>query len=588
MALLALAKGFFETASRKLPCPRSAPFSLLALLPTAVHAVDFTSSNLPIVVIDTRGQTIPDEPKIDAWMGLIDNGPGRRNSLGDPFDGSEGPIAIETRGASTQGFPKKSYSLETRQPDGENRNVSLLGLPVENDWILYGPYSDKSLLRNALVYWMAAQMGAYASRSRFCELVVNRDYRGVYVLLEKIKRDRNRVAIARLDPDELAGDDLTGGYIIRVDRYVEGVDRGWYSSYAFRENRLFYQFYYPSADDIKPEQEAYIRTYIDSLETALAHSRGDYDRFIDAASFADYLIVNEVVKNVDAYRLSLFMHKDKDRDRDSAGGKLTMGPVWDFNLALGNVNYNVHPSLELQRPTTHRLQIANAATWFSVPFWFWWRRLLQDEAFLDTLKERWHTHRRGALRGDRLTAHVDSLARSLQEAQARNFERWPVLGQYILPNDFIGQTYPEEVAYLKRWLDERLSYLDDYFMAEARRVADVAADDLLLLKEPDTAVAPSPLGHPALLALSASFPNPFNGSAAIRFTLPGAVDMDLSIYSMAGQRVATLASGFHPGGTHTVRWHGRDDEGGEVASGVYLYQLRMGSLSVARKLALVR
>ena len=281
-------------------------FLFIVLLSETAGALDFTSSNLPIVIIDTGGRSIPDEPKIDAWMGVIDNGPGQRNRLGDRFDGSEGPIAIEIRGSTSQQFPKKSYGLETRQDDGENRNVSLLGLPSENDWILYGPYSDKSLMRNALVYWMAQRMGAYASRSRFCEVVINGDYRGVYVLLEKIKRDGDRVDIARLDPDEVDGDEVTGGYIIRIDRYTKGVERGWYTAYSFKGNRVLYQYYYPTADNIVPQQEAYIRAYTDSLAAAMARWQGDYTRFLDLASFVDYLILNEVVKNVDAYRLSTY------------------------------------------------------------------------------------------------------------------------------------------------------------------------------------------------------------------------------------------------------------------------------------------
>ena len=558
--------------------------ALLLGLPAAAQAVEFTSSNLPIVVIDTGGQAISDEPKIDAWMGVIDNGPGRRNRLDAPFDGSQGPIAIELRGASTQSFPKKSYSLETRDQEGANRNVSLLGLPAENDWILYGPYSDKSLLRNALVYSMARQLGAYASRSRFCEVVLDGDYRGIYLLLEKIKRDQDRVDIARLNPDEVAGDDLSGGYIIRLDRHVEGVDRGWHSAYALGENRPFYQYYYPRADDITAEQEAYIRAYTDSLETALAQSKSDYNRFLDAVSSAHYLIVNEVVKNVDAYRLSLFMHKD----RDSAGGKLTMGPVWDFNLALGNVNYNVNPSLELQRPSTQRLQIANGATWFSVPFWFWWRRLLQDEAFIDTLAQQWHHHRSGALQWTNLEAHIDSLALELQEAQARNFERWPILGQYVWPNDFVGQTHAEEVAYVKQWLQERLAWLDEHFIDQARQVADIAPQDLVRQRQPDTAISPASPDQPAGFWLAASFPNPFNGSATIRFSLPASAAIDLSVYNLGGQKIATLVTGVHPSGSYAVQWQGRDGRGGDVASGVYLYQLRTGDSVVARKLLLVR
>ena len=723
-------------------------FLFFLLLPSAAGAVDFTSSDLPVVVIDTDGRSIPDEPKIDAWMGVIDNGPGRRNSLGDPYDGSEGPIAIEIRGSTSLKFPKKSFAFETRQADGENRNVSLLGMPPENDWILYGPYSDKSLLRNVLVYWMARRMGAYASRSRFCEVVINDDYLGVYVLLEKIKRDGDRVDIARLNPDELDGEDVTGGYIIRLDRYIEGVDRGWYSAYSFRGNRVFYQYYYPQADNIKPEQEAYIRSYIDSLEAALARSGGDYGRFLDLASFADYLIVNEVAKNVDGYRLSSFMHKD----RDGKGGKLTMGPVWDFNIALGNINYNDHPRQEVQPPSTHLLQIDNGNTWSSALFWYWWRRLLKDEEFIHLLEERWHTHRTGALLWSELEAKIDSLAVILQEAQARNFERWPILGRYVWPNRFIGQTHDQEVAYVKRWLGQRLAWLDDHFIEQARQVPDIGPEDLALVRGTDTEVT-IPTPHPQILtklsgdgqegpagsALSEPFvvevrdqdnhpfkgvlvaffvtagggtlsvatdttdanghaasiltlgrqigtntvsasvagldsvaftataqatsdfdgngevgfpdfflwvnafggtdprfdldgngivdfgdffifadhfggpvrskllslaremiglpdglqlmqnaPNPFNGSAAIRFTLPRDGAAELSVYNLAGQKIATLAEGFHSRGTHTVHWYGRDEKGGEVSSGVYLYRLRTGTESMARKLVVVR
>src|SRR5690606_9969158 len=137
------------------------------------------TSNLPIVVIDTQGRAIPDEPKILARMGIIDNGEGVRNSTGDPFNGYDGFVGIEVRGASSQAFPKKQYAIETRDADGEDVNVSLLGLPGEEDWILQGPYSDKSLMRNVLVYHLARRMGRYASRTRYAEVVLNDEYQGV-------------------------------------------------------------------------------------------------------------------------------------------------------------------------------------------------------------------------------------------------------------------------------------------------------------------------------------------------------------------------------------------------------------------------
>ena len=161
--------------------------------------VNLTSSNLPIVVIDTNGQEIPNEPKLDVHMGIIYNGEGQRNYITDPFNEYDGFIGIELRGNASQMFPKKPYLFETRDELGNNLNVSLLGLPKENDWILRAAYIDKTLLRDALAYEMARDMGRWASRSRHVELILNGEYWGVYVLVESIKPDVNRVDIARMD-----------------------------------------------------------------------------------------------------------------------------------------------------------------------------------------------------------------------------------------------------------------------------------------------------------------------------------------------------------------------------------------------------
>jgi hypothetical protein len=178
----------------------------------------FTSSNLPIVIIETNGQTIPDEPKINVDMGIIYNGPGQMNYITDPYNEYDGIVGIERRGNSSQYyFPKKQYAFETRDSLSMNLNVSLLGMPEENDWILHAPYSDKTLMRNVLAYKMASDLGDYASRTAYCEVVINGDYKGVYVLMEKIKRDVNRVNITELDENDIAGDSLTGGYMVKIE-----------------------------------------------------------------------------------------------------------------------------------------------------------------------------------------------------------------------------------------------------------------------------------------------------------------------------------------------------------------------------------
>lgn len=215
--------------------------------------VEFTSSNLPVIIIDTHGQTIVDPVRIVADMGIIYNGSGERNYITDPFNDYNGRIAIELRGSASLWYPKKQYRFETQDSSGNDLNVSLLSLPRENDWIFYGPYDDQSLIRNVLAYKLSTDLGRYTSRTRFCELILNGDYQGLYVLIEKIKRDRNRVNISQMDSLDTMGDSLTGGYIIKIDKWKgENVD-GWQSSKG-----TYYQYHYPKADQIVPEQKTYI------------------------------------------------------------------------------------------------------------------------------------------------------------------------------------------------------------------------------------------------------------------------------------------------------------------------------------------
>src|SRR5690606_24210146 len=173
------------------------------LIKESTNLVTFTSSNLPIVVINTNGQIIPDDEKITADMGIIYNGPGIRNNITDPFNNYNGKIGIEVRGSTSQWFPKKQYAVETRDISGEDTSVSLLGFPEESDWILFAPYNDKSLMRDVLVYKVSSLLGRYASRSMYCEVVLNSEYVGVYVLLEKVKRDGDRVDIKKLEPGDI-------------------------------------------------------------------------------------------------------------------------------------------------------------------------------------------------------------------------------------------------------------------------------------------------------------------------------------------------------------------------------------------------
>jgi spore coat protein CotH len=264
--------------------------------------------------------------------------------VNDPFNDYDGRIGIEIRGSSSQMFPKKQYGVELWDENGEGIDASLLGFPEEEDWILFAPYNDKSLLRDVLAYKLGRDMGRYAPRTKYCEVVLNGQYDGVYVLIEKIKRDKNRVDINKLDPDEISGNSLTGGYIIKVDKTTGSGGDGWFSTYPPANNqngqKIFFQYEEPKSEDIVSEQQQYIQQFIASFENVLAGDNfkdpvDGYAKYIDVDSFIDYFIINEVTKNVDAYRLSTFLHKQRDSD----GGKLVMGPIWDYNLGFGNADY---------------------------------------------------------------------------------------------------------------------------------------------------------------------------------------------------------------------------------------------------------
>ena len=542
---------------------------LCILTQTSWAQVDFTSSNLPIIVINTQGADIADDPKINVLMGIIDNGPGNRNNLTDPFNDFEGTVGIEIRGSTSQNFPKKQYGVEVRNPAGEDSAVSLLGMPEEADWVLYAPYSDKSLMRNILAYQLGRDLGRYAPRTKLCEVVLNGEYQGVYVLIEKIKRDKNRVDIAKLNEDETSGDDLTGGYIIKIDKDNTRTEKRWRSDYPppYRQEedqQIYFRYEYPDSDDIVPEQEAYIQQYIGAFEDALAGDNfadpeAGYARYIDVNSFIDFFIINEVSKDIDAYRLSTYMYKQKDSD----GGKLVMGPLWDYNLSFGNVDYCVNSG-----PEDFALDFSKLCPG---EFWlapFWWERLLEDPVYSEKLALRWAELREDQLATDQLFGHIDSVATLLnEEAQARNFMRWPILGEHVWPNAFVGQTYQEEVDWMKDWISRRLSWLDAHLPQPTIIVTDTVITDTIPTDTVVTAITFEEPSHESL----AVYPNPFDDELIVRFTTrrPGVTAVQL--HDLLG-RIVVRSSSYHAvAGEQSLLL-----DTSLLAPGIYVMQLQVG------------
>lgn len=411
----------------------------------------FSSSTLPIFKIYTNGQQIVDEPKIIADMYLIDNGPGVLNLVNQTTYAYQGKIGIEIRGHSSQQFPKKQFGFETREDNGEDdKDVSLLGMPKESDWILNANYTDKTMLRNPLSYELARQLGHYASRTRYCEVMINDEYRGVYVFQEKIKRDKNRVNVEKLALTDIAPPKVTGGYIFSIDK-LDGGEVIWKSKIA--GSKTLFQFNYPKKpEDIAPEQKTYLQNYVDSFEQALnGASYQDpelgFRKFADGPSFADFFIINELARNIDAYRISSYFHKSRE-------GKIIAGPVWDFDIAWGNANYNNGNS-----PEGFVYEYNYPAGDYQVPFW--WARLRSDEQWNRDLMTRYQALRTSTLSQAHLDALIDSMANELQGARDRNFARWHILGQYVWPNPApIPADYPGEIQKLKTFIANRLAFLD--------------------------------------------------------------------------------------------------------------------------------
>ena len=321
--------------------------------------------------------------------------------------GYEGEVAIRTRGRWSRRFPKKSYRVETRE------DASLLGLPADDDWILYAAWNDRTLIRNVLAYDTARWMGRYAARTRFVELTLNGRYRGVYVLMERL---------------ELHDERVRGDFLLEMTSpgQAERKDPSFRTPVARRP--VVWED--PERGDLKRRRAAAIQRRVSRLERALYHGPpGAWRRHLHAGAAVDFLLVNELFKNQDVMEASTFM--------TGAGGTLRLGPVWDFDFSSGN---------------SKRAPSRFLAGWTAAqrP---WASRLYADRAFMRHMGRRWAELRRAGLRG-RLLRAVDDYGRALAPAARRDSARWPAGGER--PRG----TRDGHLRALRRWLDRRIDWLD--------------------------------------------------------------------------------------------------------------------------------
>jgi hypothetical protein len=410
--------------------------TLTAVAPAAEAAK--LRSKLPLVVVRTAGP-VPDDPKVAARIRVIDR-PGRRANMpahaGNVYAGRAG---IETRGHSSQMFPKKQYGIELRDRDGEGRDAALLGVPPDDDWVLTANYSDKTLMRNALGYRIARTVfGRYAPRTRHVELVLNGNYRGVYVLTQRLELGDGRV-----EPGDGWLLELTFDFQAQAERH-------------FRSPRTGRPLLYTDPDDPGRKRAREIRRDVLRLERALygrrfRHPERGWRAHLDSAAAVDYVLLQELFNNPDGFHGSTYFHRPP-------GGRIVLGPLWDLDIAMGNHNVG-------------RFRTARGWHLRGRPYI---ERLYADRRFIRDMAARWRELRSAGLRR-RVRAAISADVRTLRPPQVRNFRRWRILGRYVWPNPVDPRTgryrptWRAEVGYLGSWLDARISWMNRALPARARR-----------------------------------------------------------------------------------------------------------------------
>lgn len=415
------------------------------------------NSNLPIVVIDTNGQNIEDvkvtsakkTPKYEADFKIYNS-----DSKGNILCGDEPivheKITIGLRGQSSLTRPKKQFSLKFIEENNEEKAVSLLNMPEDHEWVLNGMSADKSLIRNHLAYQVSGEIMEYAPDTRFCEVYIfdhkskeigETSYRGVYMLMEKITRNPERVDLTKVD-DRLA----ETSFIIARDKIKEGepvLDSLWsnllpehiLNADGVIKKRSTLTYVYPGKKKITDKQRNFIKNYIDDFELAL-YSRNfkdknvGYRKYINVQSFIDYAIINEFFKNVDGGDVSTYFYRD-------IGGLLHAGPVWDFDLTLG-------------LPKDSPFSTVEGFRMYNTP---WFEQLFRDPYFVDKYITRYKFLRKNVLSEEHLFSVIDSATQELGEAIQRNNKKW---SKEMNPEI----DYQNEIQQMKEYIKQRAAWMD--------------------------------------------------------------------------------------------------------------------------------
>ncbi|MEE1938960.1 CotH kinase family protein [Streptomyces sp. TRM 70361] len=409
--------------------------------------------DLPLLVMDAYGAGKPGREYADAAALLMEPESGTASLSAAPALATR--AGFHLRGQSSAMFEKAPYRLEWWDNHDDDARHPVLGMPAEADWVLRGPFADKSLIRTALMYELGRKTGMRVPRHRFVEVYLNlddgpleaADYQGVYMITETIENSGDRLDLKELGEDDISEPAVTGGYVFKFEWFAAEEPTLACTGDAatcWRDLEV------AEPSQLRPEQEEWLTGYVQGFHDSLrgedpSDPRTGYPAYIDTDSFVDQVVLNELSREMDAYIRSQYFHKDRE-------GKIFAGPLWDYNLTFGTGGYFGNQLIEGWQFEQIRQLPAND----------WFVRLMDDPSFVQRVDERWRTLRQGPLSDGALTALVDELAAPLTGAAGRNFARWPnltepMVGPFVTPT---ADTWQGQVDQLRDWMLRRAAWLD--------------------------------------------------------------------------------------------------------------------------------
>jgi len=378
-----------------------------------INLAKFTG--LPIVYIEIDG-SVQIDSKDDYVLGDTNIDGGR-----DYENFPSAPMKIRGRGNSTWEFPKKPFQMKL------DDKAEFLGMPNDKKWLFLAEYADKTMLRNTIAFEMGYISNLdWTPEAKFAEVFINGDYNGTYNITQKVEESDNRVAIGNT------------GYLLELDQLERLDSDDVYFESAVTE-RFIINIKEPNLD-AGSDEFTYIENLITNFENNLfsqnfADEATGYRQYIDMDSFIDWFLISEITKNVDSmFFSSIFLNV-------MPGEKIKMGPLWDFDLSFGNVDY--------------------ADSRYPEGWWVkynpWYERLFEDPAFVEEVRNRFEYFNNNR---DYILNKIDTYAEKLKWAQEENNDKWQTIGVYVWPNPVIFDTYQEEVDHMKAWYETRMDWLE--------------------------------------------------------------------------------------------------------------------------------